>query len=245
MAQAQVQYTPVQVLQAARRAEAEGKMDYALQFYRHIVEHHGTSVEAQEAREGLFRIAEWRWGEARVARRQESGAPGTNAAPSSNANASSANNGYTAATNTQRTAVAAVHSNPQPAYAPEPADQSVPMTGATRMPQIIARETAKAEAGGGEPAFKPRYRAGRACALLVSASGWITVLVAFAFAALGFGGGQADLAATGIFGMPLGFALAVPAVVSGLVLIVAGYLAVAVFDSSNATLEMHSLGKYR
>ena len=71
MAQASLQYTPVQVLQAARRAEAEGKMDYALQFYRHLVEQHGSSVEAQEAREGLFRIAEWRWGEARVARRQE------------------------------------------------------------------------------------------------------------------------------------------------------------------------------
>jgi uncharacterized membrane protein len=137
-----------------------------------------------------------------------------------------------------------VHSNPQPAYAPEPADQSVPMTGATRMPQIIARETAKAEAGGEEPAaYKPRYRAGRVCALLVSGSGWITVLVAFAFAALGFGGGQADLSATGIFGLPLGFVLAVPAVITGLVLIVVGYLAVAVFDSSNATLEMHSLGK--
>src|SRR3990167_2811204 len=71
MVQTSVQYTPVQVLQAARRAEAEGKMDYALQFYRHLVEQHSSSVEAQEAREGLFRIAEWRWGEARVARRQE------------------------------------------------------------------------------------------------------------------------------------------------------------------------------
>src|SRR5262245_35681958 len=71
MAQASLQYTPVQVLQAARRAEAEGKMDYALQFYRHLVEQHSSSPEAQEAREGLFRIAEWRWGEARVARRQE------------------------------------------------------------------------------------------------------------------------------------------------------------------------------
>ena len=75
MVQTSVQFTPVQVLQAARRAEAEGKMDYALQFYRHLVEQHGTTSEAQEAREGLFRIAEWRWGEARVARGREAGAP--------------------------------------------------------------------------------------------------------------------------------------------------------------------------
>src|ERR1700704_5459754 len=114
MAQASVQYTQVQVLQAARRAEAEGKMDYALQFYRHIVEHHGTSVEAQEAREGLFRIAEWRWGEARVARRQEAGggnSAGIGPAPSSG-NAGGGN-GFSG----QRPVVAAV--NPQPTYAPE------------------------------------------------------------------------------------------------------------------------------
>ncbi len=76
MVQTSVQFTPVQVLQAARRAEAEGKMDYALQFYRHLVEQHGTTPEAQEAREGLFRIAEWRWGEARVARSREAGGAG-------------------------------------------------------------------------------------------------------------------------------------------------------------------------
>src|SRR6202008_962062 len=79
MAQTSVQFTPVQVLQAARRAEAEGKMDYALQFYRHLVEQHGSTPEAQEAREGLFRIAEWRWGEARVARGREGG-PGAQGA---------------------------------------------------------------------------------------------------------------------------------------------------------------------
>src|SRR4029078_2806014 len=76
MVQTSVQFTPVQVLQAPRRAEAEGKMDYALQFYRHLVEQHGTTAEAQEAREGLFRIAERRWGEARVARTRESGGAG-------------------------------------------------------------------------------------------------------------------------------------------------------------------------
>ena len=79
MVQTSVQFTPVQVLQAARRAEAEGKMDYALQFYRHLVEQHGTTPEAQEAREGLFRIAEWRWGEARVARSREAATAGSSA----------------------------------------------------------------------------------------------------------------------------------------------------------------------
>src|SRR4026208_1843005 len=73
MVQTSMQFTPVQVLQAARPAEAEGKMDYALQFYRHLVEQHGTTAEAQEAREGLFRIAEWRGGGGRGARTRGAG----------------------------------------------------------------------------------------------------------------------------------------------------------------------------
>ena len=122
MAQAQAQFTPVQVLQAARRAEAEGKMDYALQFYRHLVEHHGTTIEAQEAREGLFRIAEWRWGEARIARRQEAGGQ----------------NGHQAYRGAASAHAQAAHYEPEPAHS-EPAHSE-----AAHMPQIIARETAAA-----------------------------------------------------------------------------------------------------
>jgi hypothetical protein len=237
MAQASVQYTPVQVLQAARRAEAEGKMDYALQFYRHIVEHHGTSVEAQEAREGLFRIAEWRWGEARVARRQEAGggnsagnAPGNGPSPSSG-NAGGGN-GFSG----QRPVVAAV--NPQPPYAPEAPDQAVPMTGATRMPQIIAREVAKAEAAEAPVAYKARYRAGKICASLVSGCGWVGFAGGIAIGFVALIGAVPQFATPAQLGLPLGALLAVPAAIGGLLLVVAGYLAIAVFESSNATLEM-------
>ena len=167
MAQASVQYTPVQVLQAARRAEAEGKMDYALQFYRHIVEHHGTSVEAQEAREGLFRIAEWRWGEARVARRQEAGTrqipagnpgPPTRPAQRVPVTASTPTAIAAVATATAANALQSQQSIHSPHTLPKSPDQAVPMTGVTRMPQIIAREVAKAEARDEPIAFKSRYR---------------------------------------------------------------------------------------
>jgi hypothetical protein len=244
MAQASVQYTPVQVLQAARRAEAEGKMDYALQFYRHIVEHHGTSVEAQEAREGLFRIAEWRWGEARVARRQEAGIgnPAGNPTPNSPSSGgpspvsaggnSGGGNGYSG----QRPTVAAV--NPQPAYTPDSPDQAVPMTGATRMPQIIAREAAKAEARDEPIASKVRYRTGKICASLVTGCGWVGLAAGIAIFMLALSGALPQFAAPTLIGVPLGFVLAAPAVVGGLILVVAGYLAIAVFESANATLEM-------
>lgn len=220
MAQTAVQYTPVQVLQAARRAEAEGKMDYALQFYRHIVEHHGTSAEAQEAREGLFRIAEWRWGEARIARRQEAGG---------------GQGKQQAAQAQQRPAAAST----QQTYAPEPAESSVPVTGATRMPQIIARE-AERQADEHHPATPPsaRFRGAWLAAVLLSGCGWAIVVTGIVIAILALGGGTAELAEQGMLGIPLGVALGVPAAVIGLVLIVGGLLAIAVLESTNATLEL-------
>lgn len=214
MVQTSVQYTPVQVLQAARRAEAEGKMDYALQFYRHIVEHHGATAEAQEARDGLFRIAEWRWGEARVARRQEG------------ANGHGGPHAYSAA------------ASAQPAYAPEPVESAPPLGGPARLPQIIAREAAKAAAEEAPPAFKARFRGARLIALLLSGLGWASVLGGIAVAVLAAGGAAAEVSAESLLGVPLGVLLGMPAAVIGLVLVVTGHLAVAVFESTNATLEL-------
>lgn len=50
------QFTVGEIMEAARRAEAEGKLDYALQFYRHIIEHHGADLEAYEARDSFQRV---------------------------------------------------------------------------------------------------------------------------------------------------------------------------------------------
>lgn len=54
--QASPQVTAAQVLDAGRRAEADGRVDYAIQFYRHLVEHHAGEPEAQIAREALSRL---------------------------------------------------------------------------------------------------------------------------------------------------------------------------------------------
>lgn len=59
MANSTGHFTAAQVLQAARRAEAEGKLDYALQFYRHLVDHYADVPEAYEARDALQRVANW------------------------------------------------------------------------------------------------------------------------------------------------------------------------------------------
>jgi len=50
------QVTAAQVLDAGRRAEADGRVDYAVQFYRHLADHHASAPEAQIAREALSRL---------------------------------------------------------------------------------------------------------------------------------------------------------------------------------------------
>jgi len=214
MGQMSVQYTPVQVLQAARRAEAEGKMDYALQFYRHIVEQHGMSAEAQEARDGLYRIAEWRWGEARLARRPEV------------ANGHGAHNVY--------------HGVGSSAHADYPQEPPA------HLPQIIAREAAaKAARQETPPPFKARFRAARLVAVLVSGLGWASVLAGLAVAVLAGAGMAAEASTAGLLGLPLGVLLGMPAAMIGFVLVIAGHLAVAVFESTNATLELLAIERGR
>ena len=154
MVQTSVQFTPVQVLQAARRAEAEGKMDYALQFYRHLVEQHGTTPEAQEAREGLFRIAEWRWGEARVARGREAGGA---AAPASQT-AQTPPARPRAAAGSQRVYNVANKPPPQPGYG---SDQQ-PAASAIR---ASCRRSSRASRAGDEdlPPFRARFSVAKFC----------------------------------------------------------------------------------
>jgi hypothetical protein len=223
MVQTSVQFTPVQVLQAAKRAEAEGKMDYALQFYRHLVEQHGTTAEAQDAREGLFRIAEWRWGEARVARTREAGAqpaqtpPGPPAAPQQQRVYNVANN------------------PPAEGYRQEP-----PPSGA--MPQVVSRQPSADEE---LPVFHARFRLAKFVAHALSGMGWVALIAGIGAALAGAAGLVGQLSAIALLGLPLGVLAGLPAVVLGAVLIVVGQLAAAVFESTNATLEMVAIERGR
>ncbi len=56
MVQTSQQFTPPQLLDAGHRAEGEGKLDLAMQFYRHLTEHYAYTAEAAEARNGIGRI---------------------------------------------------------------------------------------------------------------------------------------------------------------------------------------------
>lgn len=50
-------YSPAEILEAGRRAEAEGRRDYAAQFYRHLTDYYAATPEAVEARHALQRVA--------------------------------------------------------------------------------------------------------------------------------------------------------------------------------------------
>jgi hypothetical protein len=236
MVQTSVQFTPVQVLQAARRAEAEGKMDYALQFYRHLVEQHGTTPEAQEAREGLFRIAEWRWGEARVARGRDATGGGAQTVQSAqNPQAPPATPAGTPPGGQRVYNVA--NTPPQTDYY---ADQPQAAAGPGKLPQVIARGHDQ-----DEQAFKPRFRIARFIAHVLSAMGWVTLLAGIGAATGSFAGLAPELAAIGLLGVPFGVLLGLPALVLGIVLVLAGQLAAAVFESSNANLELVAIERGR
>ncbi len=51
------QFTPQQLLESGRRAEADGKPDIAHQFYWHLADQYGYTAEAAEARSSLARLA--------------------------------------------------------------------------------------------------------------------------------------------------------------------------------------------
>jgi hypothetical protein len=55
MPQRSPQFTPRQLLDAGRRAEAEGKLDLAHQFYSHLSRHYGRTAEAAQGRQALAR----------------------------------------------------------------------------------------------------------------------------------------------------------------------------------------------
>jgi hypothetical protein len=55
MTQSQL-FTPPQLLEAGQRAEQDGRLDLAVQFYRHLIDQYGISPEATEGRKGLGRV---------------------------------------------------------------------------------------------------------------------------------------------------------------------------------------------
>ena len=56
MVQTQPQFTPKQILEAGQRAVAEGRTDYARQFFQHLIDHYADTTEAANARNEMLSL---------------------------------------------------------------------------------------------------------------------------------------------------------------------------------------------
>jgi hypothetical protein len=230
MTQAGPQFTAAQILEAGRRAEADGRIDYAIQFYRHLTDHLPRAPETAAAREALARIAQWRAGEA-------AGGP---APPGGSVN------GHPAAGRQQHSALSAQQ---QPGTRPEP-HPAAPAGQGRQGGLSIAPAGARREGTVELPRPRDRYRLGRSIARLTSAIGWISMalgIVALVLLVAGRTTGLPRAAGIDIAGMVLasGGIGAPVLLVSGLVLIFWGQLARAVFDNANATRELVAIERAR
>lgn len=250
MAQGTPQFSPAQVLEAGRRAEAEGKFDYAVQFYRHLVTHFASSAEAGAAREGLDRIE--RGGTAATATQS---LPTTSPMPRSGQRASGSPPSATAGTTPFADGIparpapylngadphhygTAASSWPGPAtptpYAPAP-HPALPPRGPETYHDPGGRSAAMAPVM--LPSAEDGYRMGRWLSRIFSAVGWLmffgglVLLVATPYLdRLGIG----LLNTLAAFGpTPLGVAAGI-----GLWLVFSGQRARAAFDVANSTQEL-------
>jgi len=219
MAQASPQFSAAQILEAGRRAEADGRTDYAVQFYRHLTDHHGRSPEAASAREALGRLATRRPTESTGA----------------NGHANSKANGHAAAETTH---------SPVPAQAAtsEQARRPVQPGTAIAIAPVGSRRGAVTL-----PEPRDHYRLGRTIARLVGAVGWLFVLAGvtagvLSIVALTSPGAVAGLARFGGAQL-IGVVPAGATLLAGVATVFLAQLARALFDMANAARDTAAVSR--
>lgn len=230
MAQASPQFSAAQILEAGRRAESDGRFDYAVQFYRHLTDHHGRTPEAASARESLSRLS---------ARRAADPAAGS--AP---VNGHAKANGHAPA----HTGDAAAHAGAMPVPAAAMQDSArrhAPTQPGTAI--AISPMSNHRIAPVTLPEQKDHYRLGRALARIVGVLGWIFVatgLAGFAvsIAAIASPGSVAAVAKFGGSGL-IGLVPAGATLLTGLSALFLAQLARALFDTANAARDAAAVGR--
>lgn len=212
-------FTPAQVLDAGLRAETEGRYDFALQVYRHLVVQYPMTPEAYSAQEGMARLAPPDPGQA--------GVPATSAYP-----------GATAAPMTL-----SLLSEPQARHVDQwPHHQHVP----GRRPISIAPV---GRAGEHHPFVPPRlvrdYAAGRVLAKLIAWTGWLSTIVGLGLVPVTMLAPEILSLVPGIGRLAVGPASGGWLVGSGLGLVVLGQLARALLEQANATRDLAALSRAR
>ena len=201
-------FTPQQVLDAGKRAETEGRRDYAIQFYRHLTDHWADTPEASAARDGLARLGIRPAGQAH---------PNTQPPPPP----------YVYAPNGANGASPAAHTG----YAPMPLPPALPNV-------KDSRDTAAPVHNATQHRTPVKYRAGRFVAGFIIGIGLLSMLAGVAFlaiAAAAWFGKPISLPGTvpAVDALVAGAAVA-----GGLFVMFIGQLAQAIFDGANALRDL-------
>lgn len=187
------QYTPRQLLESGRRAESEGNLDLAIQYYWHVSETHPHTAEGGEAYANLSRLG--------------FNSPPPHAPP------------------------AAWNGNGAHPYGPA----AFPMPTVVAGPRAEQRPQA-APRGRKLPSLRPGYGLGYGLASALSICGWLLVVLSAALPiAVGLG------VMPGLLGLPLAIAAGLVVAGAGVVVVLLGQMAHALFDQANATRELVSI----
>lgn len=229
-------YTPHQIVEAGQRAEADGQLQYAVQFYRHLLDNFAGSPEAGFAYERLTLLE---------SASQPAPAYDPQVSPES----------WTPAQGEPSPAP-----RPEPRPAPRPAqgrgprpargDANVAVDTQISMPAIARQRGAVIQNNAGTGAHavantRDGYRLGRLVAKLITLAGWLSFLCGGAAAAAAVVV-QLGIMPAGSFGvvaivMPFGGTAAA----TGFAMIFFGQFARASFDTANATRELVAIARMK
>ncbi len=230
MAQSSQQFTSVQILEAGQRAEVEGRLEYAIQFYRHLTDHLPRSAEAAIAREALSKLGALAPGAEQTFTPPSNGS----ATPGYYNNGASSPNGNGAAQFTL--------------HYPQPTGTAI----TTRRPQPIpaATNTVAPKPAFTMPKSKRRYRTGRFFARVVSVLGFVQIGIGVVTILLGIlsqvGGGSASVPAIFASQSPLLAGSAGAALLFlGAMQVLGGQLARAIFDQASVSRDLASFNRAR
>lgn len=237
-------YSPSQILAIGQRAESEGKFEYATQFYSHLVDHFRHTAEGHEAIYGLQRIEHYRQSQATSQMRSsQTQTPRREPQLSAQPQQPRQTTGGRPAARTAQAQrqdwpltqehAGAINGAGLRSSLPAPVSEHEDEEDA-RLPRLVAR----AKSGADEQAHADTYRVGRLLTVVMAAVGWTLLCVGVPLLLAGLAGIPSAVGAAGLAGLPVGVELGLAAIVFGILLLFAAYLARAVFDSAAAAREL-------
>jgi hypothetical protein len=236
MAPTAAQFSPGQILDAGRRAENDGRVGYAIQFYRHLTDNHAWSPEAAIAKEALARLqnfqptADAATGAPQHAQQRTQPQPNWGQSPQGNIAGHGAMNAGVMNGGTMN------GSRPHAVAAPPVAPQSARAAATNGHPHAIPGEASTQPLR--LPEAERRYRIGSIVAWLLFSIGLLFMVASLILIGLH----TANIKLPGTLGMLLGFTGGFPGAFAiftvGVMQVFAAQIGRALFDNANAMRDL-------